>query len=526
MAERAIILCAVSRPEQATLDKVSMRQQEIDGRAVCEQHSWHVADVLRLPGYSRNFFTIADLAEYARNKKNNVPDRLMEHIRRRDFDILVARQGDRVGRTQTLITEVIERTIRQARAKVFLVETGMIDAVNFRGMAAITGFQAASNNDNLVRRRRETMTDYAAKGIPTSSGVLFPYIEVRNEEHVRTGIRIDERHRPLLRHVADLVLEGIGWRLLEQELYERYGYARDNGRPYPRAFFFKRIFHPIWWGHSARFFRGEEYANGQRVDTWVYDLDAPLPPDVVLFPNTHEPVWTGELAERVKSELARRRLVARGSARTEKTKRFAGLCVCGNCGRYMKCIHKGNWDAVACHSRFFTPVDQDICPPSPSVSYARLQDYLHRRLQRMLDLQNPASFLDIAPQTDDADELKRAQKDLETIIASARKLVQKQMTLPDELSDIYDEELSALAERRSKVERYLDELKRQRSSHDAVRQRVGYDRVRQVGLDNFWQQDDRTINQILHDLFAGYSLVIAQGHISHDAPAPPHRHHK
>src|SRR5690606_36670017 len=104
---------------------------------------------------------------------------------------------------------------------------------------------------------------------------------------------------------------GVGWRMIEQELYERYGYVRDNGKPYSRAFFYKRIFTPTWWGHSARFYKGEVY--GQKSDLWVYDESYPLPEDAIVFRNTHEPIWDGDLAKAIQSEIARRRMTALGS---------------------------------------------------------------------------------------------------------------------------------------------------------------------------------------------------------------------
>lgn len=522
--KRAIILCAVSRPEQATDDKVSMKQQEADGRAICESNKWEIVDILRLPGYSRNFFTLTELSEYAQKKGSNVPLMLMEHIRRRDFDVLVTRQGDRLGRTQTLITEVIERTVKQARANVYLVESGLIDHVNFRGMAAITGFQASTNNDNLVRRRRETLNAHAEKGIPVTSTPMFPYKFKRNEKYQRTGLIIDETNRPLLTAVAQLLLEGVGWRLIEEELYNRFGFVREDGKPFSRAFFFKRIFTPTWWGHTARFYKS--LVHGQGVDSWVYDEAISPPEDVLIFRNTHEPIWKDELASQVKKELLRRRMAVRGTARSLNSKKFAGLFVCGKCGRYMKTLSVRNWTTVVCHSRFFAPVDEESCPPSPSLPERRIKEYLTKRIQKVIETQDLGSFIEQPKKNDAHDELTRLTQEIENIDEASKRLIRKQAYAHDELNDLYDDELKSLAQRKSILRNRLQEVKSSIHSIDTSRQTAAYENIIEVGLENFWNLNPLKINQILHALFAGYCMVVYDGQISHDIPAIPTRRRK
>ena len=55
--------------------------------------------------------------------------------------------------------------------------------------------------------------------------------------------------------------------------------------------------------------------NGQKVGMWVFDPAEPVPEGVKMWRDTHEPMLTGDLAERLKAELRRRSLAIKGSAR-------------------------------------------------------------------------------------------------------------------------------------------------------------------------------------------------------------------
>lgn len=99
---RALVLCSVSTVAQAKDDKVSMQQQEADGLAVCAREGWDVADVIRIPGYSRSFYTLAELVDAATADGELGPAKLQAHINARDFDVLVARSTNRFGREQSI----------------------------------------------------------------------------------------------------------------------------------------------------------------------------------------------------------------------------------------------------------------------------------------------------------------------------------------------------------------------------------------------------------------------------------------
>ena len=100
---------------------------------------------------------------------------------------------------------------------------------------------------------------------------------------------------------------------------------------------------PVFWGHSARNFEHQNCKNGEKKGRWIYDESETYPDDMIMFRNTHPPVWEGELADRIRDELDRRKGLARGRATSAYTHRFSGLAVCGECGRFMRVWRDGNY---------------------------------------------------------------------------------------------------------------------------------------------------------------------------------------
>ena len=100
MSLRAIIWCAVSTKGQAVEEKDSLPTQEADARAKCDAEGWEVVDVLKVPGHSRNYIDIHECARDMRKNGIDAFDKLIRHWEDRDFDVLVARDGDRFARTQ------------------------------------------------------------------------------------------------------------------------------------------------------------------------------------------------------------------------------------------------------------------------------------------------------------------------------------------------------------------------------------------------------------------------------------------
>ena len=70
---RAILLAAVSAKDQAEDDKFSLDAQVSDGMAAAAKNGWTVTDVIRIEGHSRNYRTLAQLAEAEMHQAEGLP---------------------------------------------------------------------------------------------------------------------------------------------------------------------------------------------------------------------------------------------------------------------------------------------------------------------------------------------------------------------------------------------------------------------------------------------------------------------
>src|SRR5262249_44956968 len=95
---RAVIWAAVSTIDQADDHKSSLDTKITDSPAIADKNGWQVVDTIRIEGHSRNYRTLAKLAEAARTKNEKGFDRLIQHFNACSFDILICRDANRFAR--------------------------------------------------------------------------------------------------------------------------------------------------------------------------------------------------------------------------------------------------------------------------------------------------------------------------------------------------------------------------------------------------------------------------------------------
>ncbi|MBZ0275370.1 MAG: recombinase family protein, partial [Anaerolineae bacterium] len=213
-------------------DKISLPQQETDARALAEGNGWLIADILRVPGHSRRYIDFHRLASDAAKQGVDAFHRLQHHWEAQDFDVMIVRDGDRFARTQALHAYVVERTIN-IKARIYSLQDGWIDDTNYRMFIAMSGYKAAGDIDRLVKARDRAITARAQRGLPITSRIPMSHQVVRDQT---TGkaicLQVNEDKRRLWTDLAELILEGVAWFSIEDELFNRYGHVRDNGERY------------------------------------------------------------------------------------------------------------------------------------------------------------------------------------------------------------------------------------------------------------------------------------------------------
>lgn len=514
---RALIWCAVSSRAQNEPDKISLPQQEADARALCARNEWQVVDILRVPGHSRRYIDFHDLAADAGKEGIDAFYRLLAHWEARDFDILIVRDGERFARTQALHAYVVERTI-DVDARIYSLVDGWIDERNHRMWIAMAGYKAAGDIDRLVKARNDAMNARAQRGLPLSSRLPISHRLVRD---LNTGravrLEVNEDKRRLWDDLAGLILEGVSWQLMEQNLYQRFGHVNDDGKPYYSHYMYRLLMKPLFWGHIARFHCNANSKNGFKAGSWVYDDSLAAPEGTVIFRNTHPPVWEGELADLIRAEIRRRSEHILGKSDPQRTHRFSGLGVCAECGSFLATFVNGKYRALICPAARarFSPKYPD-CDNRRVISERKIIERMDGYLRQMLEQNTTDIFtLESDPRKDSLAKLNALSDEIVVLEQQARNLIRRQMSAGEELQSLYDDELTQINTRLRNMRSTRIGLQSQtiEAQQAMTMQQTSLEELAQLTLQAFWNQETRSINQMLHRLMGKKRLLGLGGEI-------------
>lgn len=531
---KAIILVAVSTPEQAKDETQSLETQEKELRAIAEARGWQVVDVLSVPGFSRDYITLEECADDMLKAKQPITAMrdLKTHLTRRDFDVLMVRDADRFGRTQTLVSQIAETICIRLGLKIYSqMDNQLVEGLQARFWAAMTGLRAASDQDKRKKYLHDGMMNRAARGLPISSRIPFSHVLIRDP---KTGkalrLEVDESKRRLWDDVASLVLEGVGWLNLENELYRRFGYVNTDGRAFQRNTFYALFLNPVFWGHTAAGHRKDKRIGfGHKYGLWAIEAGHDVPKGVTIFYDVGQPVYTGELAERLKAELRRRATVIRGKATSGHTNPFTGLLLCGKCGYSLTYVRLSGKNATYhCVSHYFA--DERSRPDCDQYRFylyeeRYLKPYFNNLLAKMLEAGTPDVFMD-EPPPDGSVRLEQLEAEISSVERQTRNLIQLQAQADEAVRSLYDAEIQQAAERLKILRNVLVDARHlTQSTEQSRRQRQqAYDDIYRLGLDGFWQQDSRSINQQLHMLTGDRRFVAWDGKIVGVGKTRPNNH--
>lgn len=510
---RAIIWCAVSTGAQAEDERFSLPQQESDARALAESKGWKVIDVMTVSGHSRRYKDFGALAEAAASKGIDAFYRLQAHWERRDFDYLICRDGDRFARSQALFARITEEVIETAGARVWSLNDGQIDRSNYRMWIAMRGMQAASDVDKLVKYHDEGMKKRAAQGLPTSSRTPISHKLIRNAVTGKAErLIVNEEKRALWDDLYTLILEGVSWEDMEEQLLA-LGHVNHKGKHYHPYFFYRLVNSPSFWGHQARHQHSIPGAQG----AWTWDESIAPPEGVTVWRNTHSPVWAGEQGDRIRAELQRRFDAVRGRATPRTTHRFAGLGICGECGSFLITQTNGGYRGLICPAAKRKPLlKYPACNNRKIINERRAIAILSPLLQRMIDLKTPNIFESGAGPAPSAESrIEAATTEITKLEQEARELIRLQRTAGEQLQAIYADELDQINTRLRNLRDTRTKLQGQSvaEKHKAAVQQVAIDNLAQMSVEAFWKQDSRVINQTLHQLLGKNRLVLLHGEI-------------
>ncbi|MCA9895098.1 MAG: recombinase family protein [Anaerolineae bacterium] len=513
---RAVLWLAVSTVAQAGDEKNSIPTQEKQARDYAIQNNWTIVDVLKVPGHSRNYVDIHECNRDMKAQGIYAFDRLFEHWNKRDFDVLVVRDGSRFARSQSIFARVVESTI-SAKAKIYSFSDGMIDESNFRMFISMASYAAAGEIDNLKKRRKIGIEGRLARGLPANNNLPISHRIVRDPVSGKaTHVELNPDARPMIADLAGLILDGLSWRDIADYMYSVFGHVSEDGKPYQNSFYQRLIYSPQFWGHTAT-----RYKNKNR-GPWIWRKGEPPPEGIEIFYEKYPPAYSGELAEKIKAELDRRQANNKGRARPAEPKRYTGLLLCAECGHTMAFTGRGNWHAYRCNNAYDKTLASPDCSSKTHINEKRINEFIDARLREMISRQDPSTFLpeQDGPTTSE-DVVKRVQSDISDLEKTIKRIILDKARQNDQnIIALYDEQIMEQTDRLRILKERLKREQEQLAHQDPERQVRAFDEIIALTVDEFWKLGNREINQLMYRLMGNKRLVIRDGEIKGVAEAP------
>lgn len=527
---RAVIWCSVSTKAQAEDDKDSLPTQEAAGRELCRKNNWTIIEVLRVPGHSRRYIDIHKCAKDMRNKGIDAFDRLLELWDKSAFDILVVRDGNRFARTQSLHAYVIESTILGIGARIYSFADGWVDENNYRMFISMSGYKSASEVDALVKFRHNYMDKAGKQGLPTSSHLVMSHTPVYGKGLKLEKIIVDESKRRLWDNLYALIIEGVSWDKIEDELYKRYGHINPNtGKQYGAGTLYKVIYNPYFWGNSGRHYN-DPSAHRPKVGSWIYDENAPCPEGVELYYNTHQAVWVGEQADRIKAELRRRQDLIKGRNRPYRSEKFSGLLLCNTCKSSFvsrrdsrERLDGSHYKAWGCQTPYTVGPKRCECDQRKTISDKKVIDAVNKILVFAV-MKRSLAVLASDHTPDNLHRIDEIRQAITGVESGIEELINAQIGADEAIRHLYQNRIDTATFELKGLHRNLKELLKTTESPqvEAQRQKV-FDNLVDAGVDALWNKPSVEINQTLHILFGDIRLVVHNGEVTGRVRKPARR---
>lgn len=508
--KRAVIWTAVSSQAQAQDDKISLQLQERNARAWCEANGYTVVTALTVPGHSRSESDIITLFEdYAALGVFAYHD-LRKMWQAKAFDVLVAYSKDRLARSATGITWVIENTIK-AGAMLFMTDDagggGWITPENYRFSAAIGGIAVTGQMEHLRAKTAEVRKSKVARGVPQNARQIpYTHRAICNERGAVVGLELDPDKARFREDLKSLFLAGVSWTRIEDALWQR-GHGR-HGKPFGKKFIYGLMHNPAFYGHSALRWRATNLQHGQNPARWIYDPEVPMPSHVQIHYNTHAAAYAPDDMALIIAELKRRIIVRAGRGRTtEATKQFTGLIRCGICGKHMAyhCLSGSSVAQYRCNPNLHTPAtrkhsDHRYVLESDVIASV---DRVLRRFMESGDLSTPA-------EPTHAGQLASIQAEIEDVETRIQRLIQRQAgDISPKVASMYDAQIREYSAQLDNLTRTQQSLIHELEDNRRAVQLQGIvlNELQSIGVDNFWTLPATRINQYLHRVLAGWRIV-------------------
>lgn len=513
----ALILVSVSTPEQAADSKQSLETQERDLRAIAGQRGWQVIDVLRIPGFSRNYISWEECAADMLKQGITAMSDLKRHCEQHTFDVFMVRDADRFGRTQSLIMQIAETICIRHRLKIYSqIDNTLVEGESSRFWAAMTGLRSAGEMDKKKLYRETGMVKRAENGFHEGHTTWFHRTVHDPDTGKALCVEVREEYRYIWDAVYKIIVEDrIGFGMVEQVLHQKYHIVNPvTGRPFrPKAFYETLCMLPAAWGHRYRGKKAHKRnVSGGLSGEWVYDRTIPPPDDVTLFYDVLPPIYTGHQADAMIDELRRRRTIRGGSNPTNPST-FSGLVVCDYCHNHLIFNQRPLkfYAAYRCQTHDRHRFGGPDCPCKPkTIGYKHLAEWLTPFLEKLLDGEPlDSAFPSSTPSV--GDQIAAIEQQLTAVTEEKTRLIARLGLIPDSMLQDYQRQMQTVAERADGLKKQLHDLLAQSATQDRTNQVAALHDLASIGIPAFWELDAGRQQQLLKRLFGKWRIVVADG---------------
>jgi len=237
----------------------------------------------------------------------------------------------------------------------------------------------------------------------------------------------------------------------------------------------------------------------------------------MVFRKTHPPVWDGELADLIKTEVRRRSETVRGNSDPERTHRFSGLGVCAECSSFLATFVNDGYRGLICPAgKVKSSPKRPECSNGKIVNerkiIARMSDYLRQMLE-----QNTTDVFggEVSAQNHAHGRLEKIDSEIGSLEEQARTLIRRQASAGEELQALYDDELNQMSVRLRNMRATRTGLQAQTIADQQMEtmQQVSLEELASLTIEAFWKKESRYINQMLHRLMGKKRLLGLGGEI-------------
>jgi DNA invertase Pin-like site-specific DNA recombinase len=312
---RYSILTAVSSPEQARREKVSLELQENTARQHAATHGWvESAGPWIIPGESRSIYI--DL----RDAEMSIPalKRLLDSAQRGDYDILIIYDYSRLRE----LNDPITRSLAAYGVQVYSTAQPVapISPYEFRKIRKVTGTASIVQSVNVMtsrleleqmtRRLRSGIEGRVPKGLHPSGRVPYGYKYAPVDERNDYPYVIDPPAAAVVLTMKDMYLAG-------KTVKEIIEYLQENNIHAPKG-------RKVWVDYSVRYLLRNPFYAGEVGIGYYRQIRDPRfntsklikgdPEQINKNTGLHEPLWDAETRQAILNEFSRRSKRYKGQA--------------------------------------------------------------------------------------------------------------------------------------------------------------------------------------------------------------------